>query len=52
MRLELLYNPRLLCERLAVESVKRRRLATLKRTQAVGLALGHIDTLELVKLAS
>jgi FkbM family methyltransferase len=52
MRLELLYNPRLLCERLAIESVKRRRLATLKSTQAVGLALGHIDTLELVKLAS
>src|ERR1700722_2955050 len=51
MRLELLYNPRLLCERLAIESVRRRRLAALKDTQAAGLALGHIDTLELVELA-
>ncbi len=52
MRLELLYNPRLLCERLAIESVKRKRLAILKGTRAEGLALGHIDTLELVELAS
>jgi FkbM family methyltransferase len=52
MRLGLLYNPRLLCERLAIESVRRRRLAALKGTQAAGLALGHIDTLELVELAS
>lgn len=52
MRLELLYNPRLLCERLATESAGRRRLAGLRGTQAAGLALGHIDTLELVELAS
>jgi FkbM family methyltransferase len=52
MRLELLYNPRLLCERLANESVRRRRLATLKGTQAAKLSLGHIDTLELLRLAS
>ena len=52
MRLELLYNPRVLCERLAIESVRRRRLATLKGTQAAKLSLGHIDTLELVQLAS
>jgi FkbM family methyltransferase len=52
MRLKLLYDPRLLCERLAIESVSRRRLAALKGTQAAGLALGHIDTLELVELAS
>src|ERR1700686_1690941 len=52
MRLELLYNPRLLCERLAIESVRRRRLATLEGTQAAKLSLGHIDTLELVQLAS
>ena len=51
MRLELLYNARLLCERLAIESVRRRRLAALKGTQAAGLTLGHIDTLELVGLA-
>jgi FkbM family methyltransferase len=52
MRLELLYKPRLLCERLAIESVRRSRLATLKGTPAAGLSLGHIDTLELVQLAS
>jgi FkbM family methyltransferase len=52
MRLELLYNPRLLCERLAIESGRRRRLARLKGTPAAHLALGHIDTLELVELAS
>jgi FkbM family methyltransferase len=51
MRLELLYNPRLLCERLAIESGRRRRFAALKGTQAATLALGHIDTLELVELA-
>lgn len=51
MRLELFYNPRLLCERLATESVRRRRLAGLRGTQAEGLALWHIDTLELVELA-
>jgi FkbM family methyltransferase len=42
----------LLCQRLAIESVNRRRLATLKGTLASGLRLGHIDTLELVELAS
>jgi FkbM family methyltransferase len=42
----------LLCERLAIESVRRRRLAALKGTQAAGLDLGHIDTLELLELAS
>jgi FkbM family methyltransferase len=52
MRAELLFNPRLLCERLAVESLSRRRLGELKGTPAAGLTLGHIDTLELVKLAT
>ncbi len=51
MRLELLYNPRLLCERLASESIVRRRIATLKGTPAASLALGHIDTLELIEIA-
>jgi FkbM family methyltransferase len=51
MRLKLLYSPRLLCERLASESVRRRRLAGLSGTQAAGLSLGHIDTLELVEIA-
>ena len=50
MRLALLYNPRLLCERLAIESVRRRRLARLKDTPASGLSLGHIDSLELLEL--
>jgi FkbM family methyltransferase len=50
MRLELLYNPRLLCERLAIESVRRRRLASLRGTPGGALALGHIDTLELLEL--
>lgn len=51
MRLELLWNPRLLCERLATESMRRRRLAELRDTPAAGLALGHIDTLELLRVA-
>jgi len=51
MRLELLYNPGLLCERLAIASARRRRLSSLKGTPAAGLALGHIDTLELVEIA-
>lgn len=51
MRWELLFNPRMLCERLAVESVRKRRLAELRHTPAAALTLGHIDSLELVKLA-
>ena len=51
MRLELLYNVRLMCERLAAESNKRRRLAKLRRTPAQSLSLGHIDSLELLELA-
>src|SRR6185312_14835315 len=51
MRRALLYNPRLLCERLAAESVKHRRLAKLKGTVARNLSPGHIDSLELLELA-
>ena len=51
MRLELFYNPRLLIERLAVESIRRRRLKKLKHTVAYGLKIGHIDSLELLELA-
>jgi FkbM family methyltransferase len=51
MRRQLFYNPRLLCERLATESVGRRRLAELRGTPGANLKSGHIDTLELVKLA-
>lgn len=50
MRFALLYNPRLLCERLAVESHRRRRLARLKDTPASRLSLGHVDSLELLEL--
>lgn len=50
MRPELFYNPRLLCERLAVESINRRRIARLRNTPAKGLSLGHIDSLELLDL--
>src|SRR5215472_16265103 len=48
----LLYNPRLLCERLAVASIRRRRMARLKRTPAGRLRLGHIDSLELLEMAT
>jgi len=50
MRASLLVNPRLLLERLAVESVRRRRLARLKRTAGADLGLGHIDSLELLEM--
>jgi FkbM family methyltransferase len=50
MRLGLLYNPRMLCERLAAESISRRRLARLNNTPADKLSLGHIDSLELLEL--
>src|SRR6266480_1184379 len=50
MRLELLYRPRLLIERLASLSIHRRRLARLDGTIAEGLQLGHIDSLELLDL--
>lgn len=51
MRLELLYNPRLLIERLAIASQRQRRLGKLRETVAAGLQLGHIDSLELLELA-
>ena len=50
MRLELFYNPRLLCERLAELSLERRRLAKLRGTVARQLTTGHIDSLELLEL--
>lgn len=50
MRLELLWNPRLLCERLAIASQRWRRMGKLKNTPASGLALGHIDSLELLEI--
>ncbi|HWD58332.1 MAG TPA: FkbM family methyltransferase [Stellaceae bacterium] len=50
MRFALLYNPRLLCERLAIESTRRRRLARLRGTAADRLSPGHIDSLELLEM--
>jgi FkbM family methyltransferase len=50
MRLELLYNPRLMCERLAEISLEKRRLAKLRATVAGQLTIGHIDSLELLEL--
>ncbi|NUN63519.1 FkbM family methyltransferase [Pseudanabaena biceps] len=51
MRIELLYNPRLLVERIAIESLRYRRLAKIKKTIASRLKIGHIDSLELLELA-
>lgn len=51
MRKELFYNPRLLIERLALESLKRRRLKKLKNTYAGHLEDMHIATLEFIELA-
>jgi len=50
MRKELFYNPGILCERLGIESARRRRLAKLKGTPAQSLKLGHIDSLELLEM--
>jgi FkbM family methyltransferase len=52
MRIELLYNPRLLCERLAELSLGRRRLAHLRGTCAHWLTRDHIDSLELIELTA
>jgi FkbM family methyltransferase len=51
MRFELLYNPRLFCERLAAASLRQRRLAKLRKTMAAELLTGHIDSLELIEIA-
>lgn len=51
MRLELLWNLRLLCERLAVASLQERRLRKLRNTPAHELSLGHIESLELLEMA-
>ncbi len=50
MRAALLYNPRLLCERLAELSLDHRRRSKLRRTVASKLLRGHIDSLELLEL--
>jgi FkbM family methyltransferase len=50
VRLELLYNPKLLIERLDIAVQRQKRLAKLKKTIAAELKLGHIDSLELLEL--
>ena len=52
MRPQLFWNPRLLCERLATASLRQRRLDRLRKTPAQELSSGHIDTLELLEIAS
>jgi FkbM family methyltransferase len=52
MRRELLYNPRLLCERLALESINRRRQGRLHNTVAKELQLQDISSLELLELVT
>jgi len=51
VRLELLWNWRLLCERIAVASLEQRRLGKLRNTPADKLSIGHIDSLELLEMA-
>lgn len=50
MRPNLLYNPFVIVERLAVASRRRRRFRRLRDTPAAALGLGHIDSLELLEL--
>ena len=50
MRASLLYDPRLLCERLAELSLARRRRASLRGTPAAWLTDDHIDSLDLLEL--
>jgi FkbM family methyltransferase len=50
VRPQLFFNPRILCERLGIESLRRRRLAKLQNSTARKLKLGHIDSMELLEL--
>lgn len=52
MRASLLVHPALLVERLADKVQQRRRLKRLKGTVAEGLVRGHIDSLELLDIAT
>lgn len=51
MRAELFTSPALLLERLAYWARQRRRLRRLRGTSARGLAIGHIESLELLDIA-
>jgi FkbM family methyltransferase len=50
MRLELLYNPKLIVERLASEIKYKSKLSKVRQTSARGLSLDYLGTLELVEL--
>ena len=50
MRIELLWNLRLLCERLAEISLENRRYKKLAKTAASKLIGSQIDSLELLEL--
>lgn len=50
MRLALFYNPILIIERLSLSIFRKKRFDRLKNTPAKNLALGHIDSLELLEL--
>lgn len=52
MRKALLYNPRLLCERISEEWNKRSRLRRLRNTCAHWLTHDHIDSLELIEISA
>lgn len=52
VRLKLLWNPNLACERLGYWAHQRRRLKRLRGTVAHSLTLGHIESLELVESVS
>ena len=51
MRKELLYNPRILLERIAEESKRIRRVRKLKNTFVTETTDGHLTTLEFIELA-
>lgn len=51
MRLSLILNPVLFCERLGVAARGRQRLSKLRHSVARHLELGHVDSLELLELA-
>lgn len=50
MNFSILYKPKKLIERLALEIARKRRIGKLKNTPGAALKLGHIDSLELLEI--
>ncbi|WP_114936912.1 FkbM family methyltransferase [Mucilaginibacter endophyticus] len=50
MNFSILYKPKKLIERLALEIARKRRIGKLKNTPGAPLKLGHIDSLELLEI--